>query len=81
MSQYFDSFFKFDTVTDKIGIIAQEGSLEFARKVDRYLVKWYNLAAAAKEVIVERRDPFVEGNGHGEYFEGGAHLVYVVGGG
>lgn len=86
MSQYFDSFFKFDTVTDKMGIIAQEGSLEFARKVDRYLVKWYNLAAAAKgyeqksTFIIESQCPrFTTGDGKAIITESvrGMDLYYI----
>lgn len=45
MSTFLDTAFNFDEQHPAMGIIALDGALEFARKVDQYLVNWYNTEA------------------------------------
>ncbi len=45
MSTFLDTAFNFDEQHPAMGIIALDGALEFARKVDKYLVDWYNAEA------------------------------------
>lgn len=45
MATFFDTAFNFDLQHPTMGIIALAGAQEFAKKVDRYLVDWYNTEA------------------------------------
>ena len=46
MSSFFDTAFDFNQQHPDLGIIALDGAKDFAQKVDRYLVEWYNHEAA-----------------------------------
>lgn len=87
MSQYFDALFKFDNLSEKLGIVAIEGALELAQKIDYYLVEWYNREAEARGLpkkttfIIESHCPrFTTGDGKGIILESvrGMDLYFIA---
>ena len=73
MRPYYESIFNFDKDLSNMGIIALEGAKELAKKVDYYLVNWYNQEAKAHNTnyhkdtfLLESRCPrFTTGDGKG----------------
>ena len=50
MTTFIDNCFNFDIPQPELGIIALTGAYEFAEKVDKYLVSWYNEEAKRQNV-------------------------------
>ncbi len=60
MTTFIDNTFNFDIQHPQMGIIALDGALDFAKKVDDYLVSWYN-DEAVRQHRSERADTFLIG--------------------
>ncbi len=58
MTAFLDTTFDFDRQYRNLGIIALDGAKEFAKKVDWYLVQWYN-AEAEKQNKPFRKTSFI----------------------
>lgn len=54
MTPFYEAIFNFDYNAPDLGMIALEGAQELAKKIDWYLVNWYNVEAAKHKLPLKR---------------------------